>query len=398
MKAAFENCLAAMREEFEAMASGKFIAYHKAAVRIVVFVALIFSLAFSHSTVFEAPVAVVDLDCSKASANLITDVNTSSFIRVTGVVRSPADPVSFTAHDANVGVLYIPRGYEKALSRGTESFSLGYFADFSNGAQNGDVISALNEIAASRGAVVSQSRITPLELNGSQQQAVLNPLRVVTRKLFNPASAATIGLTVTFTTFFSLIVFAITILVVLPRIRMSGRWEHSMRLGPLSFLCRAVPYAFIYTGSITAMMAVMVLLGQMRFEGSVILYAASLFMTCLAVAWLAFFLVWNTDNPSKAAPLSPFILVPGYLFSGATLAAGSFNTFAQVIRYLFPVSWQFSFLRDIALRGVGWGRMLGIFGWFVLMLAILALLVTLRWKHDRSGIGEEQWRRQEQEA
>lgn len=79
-----------------------------------------------------------------------------------------------------------------------------------------------------------------------------------------------------------------------------------------------------------------------------------------------------------------------YLFSGAMLAVGSFNTLALVIRYVFPVSWQFSFMRDIALRGIRWPRMMGICGWFLLVLAILSLLVTARWKRDRRIIGARQ--------
>lgn len=44
------------------------------------------------------------------------------------------------------------------------------------------------------------------------------------------------------------------------------------------------------------------------------------------------------------------------------LAVGSFNTFVLVIRYGFPVSWQFSLMRDMALRGIRWTRMIGICG------------------------------------
>lgn len=74
------------------------------------------------------------------------------------------------------------------------------------------------------------------------------------------------------------------------------------------------------------------------------------------------------------------------------LAVGSFNTFALVIRYGLglPVSWQFSFMRDMALRGIRWPRMMGICGWFLLVPAILSLLVTARWKRDRRIIGARQ--------
>ena len=55
-----------------------------------------FSIILSHDVVFEAPVAVIDLDQSRWSAQLIEKLNASPYMQVERVVHSPADPRRLT--------------------------------------------------------------------------------------------------------------------------------------------------------------------------------------------------------------------------------------------------------------------------------------------------------------
>ena len=59
--------LSSIVAEVQAMRSGKFIPYHKMAAAVALIVTVIFSVIFSHSTVFEGRISVIDLDGSKAS-------------------------------------------------------------------------------------------------------------------------------------------------------------------------------------------------------------------------------------------------------------------------------------------------------------------------------------------
>lgn len=61
----------------------------------------------------EAPVAVVDLDHSARSAKFIQAVDSSRDIRIASVFHTPVDPVYLTRHDNVVGVIVIPKGFEK---------------------------------------------------------------------------------------------------------------------------------------------------------------------------------------------------------------------------------------------------------------------------------------------
>lgn len=165
-----QNIVKSMLDEVGAMMSGHVIPYHKVAIVVAAVIALLFSLVFSHSTVFEGKIAVIDLDASNYSTALIQKINTSPYIEVTQVLRSPMNPEILTAHDRNIGVLYIPKGLEKSLKTGDRTVRLGYFADHSNSAQNAEVLQNLNEYIPELGAELGAEHIAGLGLgrgNGS---------------------------------------------------------------------------------------------------------------------------------------------------------------------------------------------------------------------------------------
>ena len=74
-------------DEWAAMFSGHFVPYHKLAVLVALITSFFFSITFSHDIVFEAPVAVIDLDASRYSAQFIEKLNASPYISVREVLH-----------------------------------------------------------------------------------------------------------------------------------------------------------------------------------------------------------------------------------------------------------------------------------------------------------------------
>ncbi len=105
-------------EEWTAMFSGRFPPYHKMGIAVALITTAAFSIILSHDVVFEAPVAVIDLDQSRWSAELIEKLNSSPYMQVKRVVHSPADPRRMTAHDRVQAVIFIPKDAQASLLRG----------------------------------------------------------------------------------------------------------------------------------------------------------------------------------------------------------------------------------------------------------------------------------------
>ena len=110
------ECRASILEELLAMGGGRFVPYHKTAIAVAAVVAFLFSLILRQTAVFEAPIAVIDLDASRYSTELIERINTSPYIRMTAVYHTPYSAERLPEHDLNYGVLYIPQGLEKDLT------------------------------------------------------------------------------------------------------------------------------------------------------------------------------------------------------------------------------------------------------------------------------------------
>ena len=377
-----------MASEWAAMMSGHFVPYQKLAILVALITSFAFSIALSHDVVLEAPVAVVDLDQSRWSAELVEKLNASPNLSVRAVVRSPSDPRAMTRGDRFVGVVYIPKGAEARMLRGDRTLTIGYFADDSNTAQNGEVYSVLNEIAAELGAEQAVSRadgVSSLGKNTNETGAMMSPLRVGFRYLTNPTGQAATATVVSFLLFFSMMYHGLVSLMLVGRLRVTRSWDAEVLTGSVfGFLARAVPYAFIFTSVVTVALAVMILLGQLRFAGNILLFIPALFLCALGNTWLAYLLSWGTTNPGQGAGRMIFLVPSGFILGGATMATGFMHGWVHDISFGIPLVWLFNFWRDQGLRGIDGQATLPLFGGAILWLIFLGSLNAIRFWRDEA--------------
>ncbi|SCC09428.1 ABC-2 type transport system permease protein [Gilliamella bombicola] len=372
-----QNIIKSMLEELDAMLSGHFIPYYKVSLGLAAIVSLVFSIVLSHGAVFEGKIAVIDLDGSNYSTELISKVNTSPYIEVTEVIRSPVNPITLVSHDRNLGVLYIPKGLEKSLKKGEQTVRLGYFADDTNDAQNAKVLQSLNEYIPELGAELSVGKIAALGLGKEGIEATLSPMQLKTRYLFNPASSSTISTIIYFVYFFSSLTYGLTSLMIIGRLKVTGMWQMAIERGFLSLLARTIPYALFYTTALTLITAILVIFGQLRFEGNYFAFVPSVFMTGLAFGWLAFLLSWTTKNPGEGAGRMIFLVPPGFIMGGSTMAVGIMPIWTYYISHAFPLVWLFRFFRDFAMRGRSLIDMLATYGAYIIYLTVIAFVVMM---------------------
>ncbi|OCG21031.1 multidrug ABC transporter permease [Gilliamella sp. wkB108] len=372
-----QNIIKSILEELDAMLSGHFIPYYKVSLGLAAIIALIFSLVLSHGAVFEGKIAVIDLDASNYSTELISKINTSPYIEVSEVIRSPVNPIPLVSHDRNLGVLYIPKGLEKSLKKGDQTVRLGYFADDTNDAQNAKVLQSLNEYIPELGAELSVNQVAALGLGRDGTEAVLSPMQLKTRYMFNPASASTISTIIYFVYFFSSLTYGLTSLMIIGRLKVTGMWNIALERGPLALLARTIPYALFYTTALTLITALLVNFGQLRFDGNYFAYLPSVFMTGLAFGWLGLLLSWTTNNPGEGASRMIFLIPPGFIMGGSTMAVGIMPLWTYYLSHAFPLVWLFRFFRDFAMRGRSLIDMLATYGAYIIYLSIIAFVVVM---------------------
>ena len=375
----------AILEEVDAMMSGHFIPYHLAAFMMAILTTLFFSVTMTHSAVFEGKIAVIDLDASNYSTSLIQQLNTSAYIEITEVYHTPLPVMKLLAHDRNIGVIYIPKGLEQAVMRAEKTFNLGYFADYSNMAQNGQAIANLKSVISEIGAQSTGTRIAlKMETSQEKTQALMEPISIIDRDLYNPTLSSTISICSAFIYFFSSIIFGITVLMIIGRLKVTNRWNSVLNESVIVLIARLVPYALIYTTAITLVTSAIVVFGQLRFAGNYFLHIPSIFMTALGLGMLAFIITWNTTNPSEGGSRMILIIPPGFILGGALLAAAVLPDWVNTFKYIFPLTWMFEFWRDNAYRGVEFTTMLGTYGKYILYLTVLSgILYVLHYQSKK---------------
>lgn len=90
-------------------------------------------------------------------------------------------------------------------------------------------------------------------------------------------------------------------------------------------------------------------------------------------------LTFNATTPASGSAFMIFVVPPGFILGGVTIATALLPEWCQIFSHIFPLTWLFAFYRDIALRGVGLTSVLGTYGAFILYLTALAAIVAIKY-------------------
>jgi ABC-2 type transport system permease protein len=128
----------------------------------------------------------------------------------------------------------------------------------------------------------------------------------------------------------------------------------------------------------------LVLFGQQRFAGNYFFFVPSIFMTGMGIGMLGYLLCWNTTNPAQGASRMILVVPPGFIMGGALLTTGFFNPDLIHVKWLWPLTWQFSLWRDFSMRGLSFSEMAGQYGAYIIYLCLLGLVITfLFWRETK---------------
>ena len=119
--------------------------YEKVCLMVAMVISLVLSVLLAGNFSKDAAVAVIDLDNSAYSREMITRIDASEYMQVTGVLNTPVDPKELMYRDQAYAVVYFPPGLEKDRYTGTAAH-IGVFYDYTNTANSANIKEAMNEI------------------------------------------------------------------------------------------------------------------------------------------------------------------------------------------------------------------------------------------------------------
>lgn len=218
-----------LKHEIAFLFSGMGMPYEKVAMLVAVVCAVLFTVLLGNNFIKEAPVAVIDLDNSKYSHELIQEMDASPYIDINTVFHSAVNPKALFYRDHFAAVVYFPKDLEK--NRYSDAAGqIGVFYDNTSIAQNADIMEALNTIVAEE-----NNKLSAPETSRAERGITLRD-----RLLFNPqGSAANNDEVQGFLFFFSSMFLTFATIGMILRLRMTGQLAQTMEEGtPFAILSR----------------------------------------------------------------------------------------------------------------------------------------------------------------
>ena len=364
-----------LKNEVRFLFSGQGMPYEKVCIMVAMVVTVIMSVLLAGNFAKDAKVAVIDLDNTKYSHKLIDEIDASEYMKVTAVFNNAVDPEALCYRDQAVAVIYLPRDLEKNRYTGMEA-PLGVFYDNTNTALTADIKEALNEIVATENAMASGTMAKGLVLN--------------TRNMFNPSGSTSNTQTQGFLFFFGSMFFTFATIGMVPRLRLTHELDRILLEGtPWDLIIRLVPYGACLLTSFVLGMAVLRVWGDMVFSGHLLTFLFVQVFFVLAVGMLSLLFGWTAANPGIASSRMILFIPGGFILGGVTSPLSHLSEWVVTVSHIFPLTWEFHFVRDIVTRGAGLMDISREFGAFLVYLGVIAILFTLRFHKSKQQLIKE---------
>ena len=360
------------KDELNFLFSGKGMPYEKVCLTVAVIVTVLLTVLMGRNFAKDAPVVVIDLDNSRLSREITTQIDSSEYMRVTAVVNVPSDPNEYFFRDETVAVVYFPQDFEKNFYTDTRT-PLGIFYDNTNTAQTADVQGAMNELVAINNAMANPTSTGGLTLN--------------TRKLFNPAGSTSNAQTQGFLFFFGSMFFVFATIGMVPRLRLTKQLDKILLDGtPWDIVGRVLPYAACMIISFVVGLAILRVWGDLVFSGRLVDFLLIQVVYAIMLGMMSVLIGWTASNPGIASSRMILFIPGGFILGGVTSPLSHLSPWVVAVSHIFPLTWEFHFTRDIIQRGATLPQISSEIGAFLIYVAIVAVLLSLRFHTKRNDL------------
>lgn len=371
-----------LKDEADFLFSGKGMPYEKVSIVVAIVTVILMGLLLGNNYNKDVNVAVIDLDNSRYSRELVELIDASPYIRVSAVLNVPAEPKSLMYRDKNVAVLYLPKDLEK--NRYSQSLAnVGVFYDNTNSAQTGELKAALNTIIAEESMKIA--------VENAPMAGEMPGVSMHERELFNPVNSSSNGEVLAFLFFFSHMFFVFATIGIVPRLRLEKKLANELETGsPFSLASRLVPYGICLITALFIGMAVLRVFGDLVFSGNVLLFLLSMVVYVPALGMMTLLFGWTAANPGVASSRMILFIPGGFIFGGATGPITILSDWARSVTHFFPLTWQYEFTRDIIARGASFMDCTKNFGGLLLYLAAISLVFGICFYRARTNLIKQQ--------
>ena len=340
---------------------------------IVVILILIY--LFGNSQIWNTSLAIVDLDNSSYSRQLIEKFDASPYVEVTGVYYETLEPASLLIDGRYKGVVVLPADLDNNRLQGRTN-NIGLVVDDTVAASVAYLRQGIAEVIAVENASSLTPKLMAMGMTQPQAAGMANSLSLQQRTPYNPTSSF---VNTAFVGFGNLVIFVFLLqhcIRIIPRLREEGSWAVNC-LSPFGLISRVIPYIILYMATTFLIVGLMKTYLNLRFVGGIFDFCLSLLCYMLAVSILGLIMGCLTPNLSKVTSRLIPIVAPSFLLSNLALPLVITPEPMQMLAKALPFGYFVKFWQDIGLRGATLDHLTQDFGHILIYTATLGLLLLL---------------------
>jgi ABC-2 type transport system permease protein len=309
---------------------------------------------FSYNVPRELPVAVVDLDHTPLSRQLVRMIDATPSAAVFRNFHSLDEGRKAIEDGRADALLYIPAGAEREVYRGS-SAHLSLFLNNSNVVKSGLLNSGIRKAVGTLSAGIKLQ--TQLKSGKMRNEAIIRimPVQLNATLLFNPYTNYSYYLTLGLLPLVLVVFTLLSSIYTLGDELYQGTGPKWLRLGgkniAVALAGKLLPYTAIFF--IVAMIMNVILFNYLGLplRGSLHTLLIAELLLIISYQFIAIFLVSLTTNMRLAMSLASAYCMLALTFSGLTFPTWGMPAFAQAFSFIFPYTWWIEILSGVSLRG-----------------------------------------------
>lgn len=305
----------------------------------------------------------------------LASLTQSSYVDIVAVTQRAEDGEAMIRSGRANFLISIPEGFERRLVRGERPEIL-IAADASDPVAAGGALSAIERIA--------QSAFAP-DLNGplAYLARAPPPYEIVVHRRYNPAGVSSFNIVPALLGVILTMTMVMITSIALTRETERGTMENLLAtpVRPLEVMIgKTTPYVFVGAIQVAIVLVVATLLFHIPFTGSFLAFLAAVTLFILANLMLGYLISTAARTQMQAMQMTFFIFLPSILLSGFMFPFKAMPFWAQAIGECLPITHFLRIVREIVLKGAGFGDIWGDIWPLTVILLVLASLALLRFR------------------
>ncbi len=305
----------------------------------------------------------------------LASLTQSSFIDVVAVTQRAEDGEAMIRSGRATFLISIPEGFERRLVRGERPQIL-IAADASDPVAASGALGAIERIAQSAFAAEFNGPLAYL----AQAPA---PYEIVVHRRYNPAGVSAFNIVPALLGVILTMTMVMITSIALTRETERGTMENLLAtpVRPLEVMIgKTTPYVFVGAIQVAIVLTVATLLFHIPFTGSFLAFLVAVTLFILANLMLGYLISTVARTQMQAMQMTFFIFLPSILLSGFMFPFRAMPGWAQVIGEALPITHFLRIVREIVLKGAGFGDVVGDLWPLTFILFVLATLALLRFR------------------